>query len=539
MTQEQLENSERIKQQCLARVSNEVRIILEVWQSTLVQEWTRQGAKTMYEAAERLADFAQRLELTAYQDICEQLLACLEAIKKEKNRLTSKRIEEITALMLSLSQNGLRQDDAAAGGQLVPILRRPMYVALSDSEQAQQLSEQLAFFGLQSECYATVHELLIAVSNRKPPAIILEADFGGTDAGLELAARIQASFDEGVPILFYSKEEVSTQTRLAAVRVGGEGFFVGELEVSAMLELIESFSRTSHFAPYRVLVVDDSKAQSTFTERVLNAAAIITRSVNDPTLALAEIMDFSPDLIILDMYMPQCSGPELAKVIRQSERFVGMPIIYLSGEEDLGKQLSAMSEGADDFLTKPVMQHHLIATVRNRAVRARNLKARMVRDSLTGLYSHSHILHLLDDACVRAQKSGQPLSFVMLDIDFFKKVNDNYGHQMGDKVIKSLALFLQQRLRKTDHIGRYGGEEFALVLPNTNAENAAKVVDSIRKRFSEIVFHSGDDSLSCTFSAGVAQYVAGQDAMQLSNLADEALYQAKNQGRNQVVISQS
>lgn len=539
MTQEPSENNQRIKQHFHARVANEVRTILEVWQRALTQEWTKQGAEVMQLAAQRLEGYAQRLELPAYENICRQLNNCLEQIKNEKSRLTSKSIEELTLLMLSLSQAGMRQDDVTCNSLAIPLLRRPLYIALSDPEQSRQLAEQLAFFGLESQCYANPEALLIAVSSRKPPVIIMEVDFGGENIGLELAQKVKEVFENGLPILFYSQHEVTTQTRLAAVRAGGEGFFVGELEISSMLELIESFSRTSHFAPYRVLVVDDSKAQATFTERVLNAAAIITRAINDPTQALAEIMDFAPDLIILDMYMPQCSGPELAKVIRQSERFVGMPIIYLSGEEDLGKQLSAMSEGADDFLTKPVMQHHLIATVRNRAVRARNLKARMVRDSLTGLYSHSHILHLLEDAGQRAEKSGQPLSFVMLDIDFFKKVNDNFGHQTGDKVIKNLALFLQQRLRKTDHIGRYGGEEFALVLPNTSAENAVKVVDSIRRKFAEIVFPTASENLSCTFSAGVAQFQNGQDTVQLSNLADEALYEAKRQGRNQVVMDRS
>ncbi|WP_122560143.1 response regulator, partial [Pseudomonas viridiflava] len=108
--------------------------------------------------------------------------------------------------------------------------------------------------------------------------------------------------------------------------------------------------------------------------------------------AMAELADFQPDLIILDMYMPACTGTELAKVIRHNDRYVSVPIIYLSAEDDLDKQLDAMSEGGDDFLTKPIKPRHLITTVRNRAARARNLKARMVRDSLTGLYNHTHIL---------------------------------------------------------------------------------------------------------------------------------------------------
>ncbi|MCK9237396.1 MAG: diguanylate cyclase [Thiopseudomonas sp.] len=538
MTEVQTDNAERIKQHFAVRVINEARIILEVWQKAQTQEWTKQEAETMLAAAERLQKYAERFEQQAHANIAADLLSCLGKINEQRGRLTTERIEEMTVLMQMLTQTGLRQDDQSAAGFVVPVLRRPLYIALSNLTQAQHLSTQLEFFGVQSEIFTDAQTFKQAVSERRPPVIILDVDFVGSEQGLALAQCIQNDSEAAIPVLFYSQHDADALVRLAAVRAGGEGFVVGELETSGLLELVESFSRTSHFDPYRVLVVDDSKAQSVFTERTLNGAAIITRSVNDPTLALAQIMEFAPDLIILDMYMPQCSGPELAKVIRQSERFVGMPIIYLSGEEDLGKQLKAMSQGADDFLTKPVMPHHLIATVRNRAIRARNLKARMVRDSLTGLYSHTHILQLLDDACVRALKNGQPLSFVMLDIDHFKKVNDTYGHPMGDKVIKSLALYLKQRLRKTDHIGRYGGEEFALVLPNTSAENAAKVVDEIRQRFSEISYPAQPQDLTCTFSAGVAQFVEGLDAMKLASLADEALYVAKNKGRNQVAIAE-
>ncbi len=236
------------------------------------------------------------------------------------------------------------------------------------------------------------------------------------------------------------------------------------------------------------------------------------------------------------MYMPECNGTELAKVIRHNDRYVSVPIIYLSAEDDLDKQLDAMSEGGDDFLTKPIKPRHLIATVRNRAARARNLKARMVRDSLTGLYNHTHTLQLLDDACYRARREDQPLAFAMLDIDHFKKVNDTYGHPMGDRVIKSLALFLKQRLRKTDHIGRYGGEEFAVVLPDTDEQSALKVLEEIRQRFAEINYPAQPQDLSCTFSCGIAMLQPGLDGNALSKRADEALYKAKHGGRNRVEL---
>jgi diguanylate cyclase (GGDEF)-like protein len=236
------------------------------------------------------------------------------------------------------------------------------------------------------------------------------------------------------------------------------------------------------------------------------------------------------------MYMPECSGTELAKVIRHNERYVSVPIIYLSAEDDLDKQLDAMSEGGDDFLTKPIKPRHLIATVRTRAARARSLKARMVRDSLTGLYNHTHTLQLLEDARLRARRDGQPLTFAMLDIDHFKKVNDTYGHPMGDRVIKSLALFLKQRLRKTDQIGRYGGEEFAVVLADTDAQAAYRVLDDIRRRFAEIHYPAQPQDLCCTFSCGIAELTEDMDIKALSKHADEALYLAKHGGRNRVEI---
>jgi len=159
----------------------------------------------------------------------------------------------------------------------------------------------------------------------------------------------------------------------------------------------------------------------------------------------------------------------------------------------------------------------------------------MVRDSLTGLYNHTHILQLLEDCSFRARREQQPLSFAMLDIDRFKKINDRHGHPMGDRVIKSLALFLKQRLRKTDFIGRYGGEEFAIVMPNTALDAAHKVLDEIRRRFAEILYPAQPRDLNCTFSAGVVQLDDELDALTMASAADEALYRAKHAGRNCVV----
>ena len=528
-------SSDRLKHHFARRVIHQARLTLEVWQRLQRGAWNATEMAELVENNLLLLRYAQRFEQAEHSQLAEGINNCLTAVSENHGRLNSELISELNLLMQRLSRTGLRHSDQL-GQTLLPALRKPIYIALQDHQQAERLSLQLQSFGLLTQALDTANGFRAAMAERHPAAIIIDINFAGADCGLGLAEEVQNSRSEKLPLLFFSQEDADTDTRLSAVRAGGQAFYIGSLEASSLLERIETLTHGGQYEPYKVLIVDDSRAQATYTERTLNSAGILTRTLTEPARAMSELAEFQPDLIILDMYMPDCSGTELAKVIRHNDRYVSVPIIYLSAEDDLDKQLDAMGEGGDDFLTKPIKPRHLIATVRQRAARARNLHARMVRDSLTGLYNHTHILQLLDDARSRARRNEQPLSFAMLDIDFFKKVNDTYGHPMGDRVIKSLAMFLKQRLRKSDHIGRYGGEEFAVVLPDTDAATALLVLEDIRQRFAEILHPAYPQDLSCTFSCGIAELTDNDDGKSLSKHADQALYSAKHAGRNRSAV---
>ncbi|MDB5979583.1 MAG: diguanylate cyclase response regulator [Pseudomonas sp.] len=533
MTEPEDPSRDRLKHHFAQRVIHQARQILEVWQRLQQSEWSAADMVELTEANLRLLRFAERFEQVEHAALARSICLCLDAVEANRGRLSSNLITELNRLMQRLSRTGLRHGDRLDKTALPP-LRKPIYVMLQDHERGDRLAKQLEFFGLSALALDSVEAFHATMAERHPAAIVMDVDFNGPGQGLKLAAQVQETLEHKLPLLFFSHHETDTPTRLAAVRAGGQEFLTGTLEASNLLEKIEVLTRVAPYEPYKVLIIDDSRAQATHTERLLNSAGIVTQTLIDPIQAMAELAEFQPDLIILDMYMPGCTGTELAKVIRHNDRYVSVPIIYLSAEDDLDKQLDAMSEGGDDFLTKPIKPRHLITTVRNRAARARNLKSRMVRDSLTGLYNHTHILQLLEDCSFRARREGKPLSFAMLDIDHFKRVNDTHGHPMGDRVIKSLALFLKQRLRKTDYIGRYGGEEFAVVMPDTDLQSAHRVLDEIRQRFAEIHYPAQPMDLSCTFSAGVVELSDDADSLMLATLADDALYRAKDAGRNQV-----
>ena len=533
MTEAADPSRDRLKHHFAQRVIHQARQILEVWQRLQQSEWSATDMVEITEANQRLLRFAERFEQVEHVQLATAINLALVDIEANRGRLSSTLITDLNRLMQRLSRTGLRHGDRLEQTTLPP-LRKPIYIALQDPERGERLAQQLEFFGLSAQSLGNVDTFHMTMAERLPAAVVMDVDFNGAGAGLALATQMQEGLEQKLPLLFFSHLDTDTPTRLAAVRAGGEEFLTGTLDASSLLEKIEILTRVAQYEPYKVLIIDDSRAQAKHTEGLLNSAGIVTRTLLDPIKAMLELAEFQPDLIILDMYMPGCTGTELAKVIRHNDRYVSVPIIYLSAEDDLDKQLDAMSEGGDDFLTKPIKPRHLITTVRNRAARARNLKARMVRDSLTGLYNHTHILQLLEDCSFRARRENKPLSFAMLDIDHFKRVNDSHGHPMGDRVIKSLALFLKQRLRKTDYIGRYGGEEFAVVMPDTDLPAAYGVLDEIRQRFAEIHYPAQPVDLCCTFSAGVVEIAADDDALMMASQADEALYRAKKAGRNQV-----
>lgn len=409
-----------------------------------------------------------------------------------------------------------------------------VFLVEDDEISARDLALQLGHFGYEVRVFHTLAELRAAMQIPAPDTIIMDItmpDGDGTAALADLVRHITPR----VPAIFVTCH-ADFESRLRAVRAGARAYMVKPVDIGELIDQLDRLAGTSPPDPYRILIIDDSPVLAEYYALILQHGGMLARVSCDSMQAMAALEDFNADLILMDAYMPGCDGFELAAVLRQQETYMSIPIVFLSSETDLDKQLLALGSGADDFLTKPITPHHLVSVVTSRAQRARMLRELMLHDSLTGLLNHTTVKERIEKELAQATRHRVPVSLAMVDIDHFKSINDNHGHLAGDRVIKSLARLLQQRLRKSDVIGRYGGEEFLVMMNNTRGEDALALLEKMRHDFAELRHQGGAGSFIVTFSAGIASAAPGAHAATLTETADRALYQAKNQGRNRIVL---
>lgn len=395
---------------------------------------------------------------------------------------------------------------------------------------------QLGYFGYEVKSFSQLELLLKDLDGREQQVLVLSSEVLDRNPHLiETVRECRKRFAGTVRILFLSHRD-DFDIRLRVVRAGGDAFFLYPVDVTKLVDCVEGFFAPVEEDPYHLLIVDRDETALADVAGTLQQAGMVTSVARKPSRILDLMVEFKPELILMATDLEECRGVELAQVIRQVDAFVGVPIIFLCDREEEEQHLKTLYRGGDDFLMMPIEPELLIQIVRSKAERTRALRFYMERDSLTGLLNHTNLKENLNREMLRAKRASAPLSFAMIDVDHFKQVNDSYGHLTGDRILKSLSRLLVETLRRTDLVGRYGGEEFGIILINTGREDALSIMESLRDTFSRIPHKSGKEEFSVTFSCGVASYPEYQ--YQLTEEADRALYRAKEAGRNRVVGSE-
>ncbi len=406
-----------------------------------------------------------------------------------------------------------------------------------DTDTIDSLTRELGHFGFRVIAIGHPAALPQACRDHQPAAIVLDAEFGETwDAGLDIVKYLRGKGALQAPVIALSPRR-DMRARLAAIRSGADAYILKPVNASTVIDTLERLRQPDDQEPYRIMIVDDDVSVARYVEAVLRGAGMITAIVTDP-LEVAESMEaFSPELVLLDLYMPGCSGYEMAAVIRQQESFAGVSVVFMSGEEDVSKHVAALQEGGDDFLVKPIAAKRLVAIVRARVQRFRLLRALMVRDAMTGLLNYTAFRETLEHDFSRIRREDGALSLAVVNIDGFKPLNEKHGTGVGDDVLRSLSHLMKQRMRRSDVIGRLRGDEFGIVLPETSGGDAAYVLEQVRAAFEEIRHVSENGEFGATFSGGVADAMGRESASELCDAAELAMRTAKTAGRNRIILA--
>ncbi len=422
-------------------------------------------------------------------------------------------------------------------------------------------------------------EALEKIQRIRPDIVLLDVMMPGMD-GIEVCRRIKSNpATRHIPVIMVTALD-QPRDRVRGLEAGADDFLTKPVNDIALFSRVKSLVRLKMLIdeliarnsvdnnvllaeeiltpeeanrPGRILFIDDHEHMAARIRRFVEGHHDID-FISDPLKALKTVEDNDYELLMVNLDMENYDGLRLCSQLRSLERNRQVPILIIIDPDDTQRMARAMEMGVNDYLMRPIDKQELLARINTQIRRwrytcklrdsVRNSITMAVTDPLTGLYNRrymeTHGEALVDEAANR----GKALSMLLLDLDFFKRVNDQYGHFVGDRVLKELASRLKAQVRRLDIVCRVGGEEFVILLPGADVAIAWRVAERIRRAIAEEKFDVGEKPgellLDLTASIGIAGFEGPEDTLEkLYMRADEALYRAKEEGRNRVVIREA
>lgn len=358
------------------------------------------------------------------------------------------------------------------------------------------------------------------------------------ESGLQVARHLRALADEQQLPLAFVTDRPTLSDRIEAAHAGASLLLTQPITEEAFASAVRQLSAHRSDEIPSVMVVDDDIDFADLMREMLEEERIQVSHVTNPAEVLEALEAVRPDLLLLDVHMPGLSGFDVCRMLRATPQWQDLPVLLVTSEATSALRIAAFEAGADDYITTPIVKPELLARIRVRIDRSRLAKDRADRDALTGLLLRRAFTEALDSRLAEAKRQRRLVSFVLIDLDHFKHVNDTYGHLAGDRVLSAFGRLLSTRFRAEDLRARWGGEEFALALVGEDASTVRRILARSSAEFTQQVFR-GDhgERFSVTFSAGIAMFPDdGQTIERLCKMADERLYEAKEAGRNRINV---
>lgn len=282
------------------------------------------------------------------------------------------------------------------------------------------------------------------------------------------------------------------------------------------------------------LIIDDDLEFISFMKELLEKIGAQVVIALNGKRGIDQFYSMRPSFVFIDLYLPDMTGFHVLDQIAETARSKNTMLIMSSVDQSIENQILSYKKGAIDFVGKPIDLTIFLPYLFNREEMRKSIEKSIITDGLTGVGNRRHFDSVLHSLANMSDRTKVPFSLVLVDLDRFKKVNDQFGHPAGDEVLRKFCEIVNEEKRESDAIFRYGGEEFAFLLQGVRAEEATIFVNRVRERFNALQFDAEDNTFSCTFSAGIANYEG--ESVTLLSQADQALYEAKRTGRDQTIL---
>ncbi|ACK71164.1 multi-component transcriptional regulator, winged helix family [Gloeothece citriformis PCC 7424] len=403
----------------------------------------------------------------------------------------------------------------------------------------QSIVNQAKLWGLIPQVATDIAQAKEAIARSRPDVILLDMGFPDRE---EICLELLKDIRQLIPPIptVITSDQNNFSVRVKVARLGAVGFLQKPLPPERIIETIVKVVQPTCFPTAKIMIVDDDPNLLKLIQFHLEPWGFSITLLEDPKLFWDILERTTPDLLILDVEMPEISGIELCQVVRNDPHWHHLPILFLSGHRESKFVSEGFQAGADDYIYKPIVDSELVTRILNRLERERQRRQLADIDSITGLASRSKSIHDISRMLRLAKRQGEHCCFVLLDVDHFQQINEQYGYPMGDEVLRRLGELLKQTFRNEDIVARWGGEEFVLGLYNLSLEGGMKRINDFLEIWSQEIFITSlEHTFQVTLSAGIAEYPSdGQTLQTLYQSAQKALYQAKTSQGDRVLTIQ-
>jgi diguanylate cyclase (GGDEF)-like protein len=419
--------------------------------------------------------------------------------------------------------------------------RRKVFHLSDGNPLACEVDQKIEAAGYELTLLDSVAELKEVLAALAPHMVIVDAPFEDSLESIgEMIKAARLHIGRRLSLITFS-HTAELPIRLRAMRAGADSFLPLPAQSNDVMARVTELLDVDSADPYRVLIVEDDRSQAIFAESILRKAGMSTNAVTDPLAALDLLDNFRPELILMDLYMPNCSGMELTAIIREREAFINIPIVFLSGEQNQEMHFEALNAGGDDFLSKPIRPKHLISAVTNRVRRARTLGRRAMaqnpRDPVTGLYDRAYVIDRLNARLAAEDPASQGGGLFYIVIDGAGQIRERVGLTIFEALLNQVGAFITAHIDEKDLVARYGDTSFALLGASGDEDSLMGTASVLRDRIAREVFEHEGKTLTVSLAIGICPFSAGLgDAGAMLNAAERAMTDARAPGNHRIGV---